>query len=530
MTPSRQPVSNGMDKDEVAAPTPLKSSRVVPVWVQIVDLLVQEGMTLPQFPSAKSPSLAERLIRRLARHLPSVVTQSEIVAIENRAYAGVLRRIAQRWAEDSDSVGSIHFLRSQSDYENLLSHPVVVRRIAQIVCDEVDAFDHLIQSLEASHHTLGILKVPGRKSVVLESYTPGLGESHDQGRSTCEIVLSGVKLAWKPRANYVYGHISQLFKSLALLDHRLKLPYFHAHVPLGAGQLEEWINASYCSTSECLRDFYKRVGALLGIAQICGVRDLHGENLIPTNSGPVVVDWEVAFASQPDTGRKDELSGRALGILAGSAHDCALIPSYSAKGGLHSYSYEGAVPSLARLATDGLCDPAPERTDKYIEFHLLSILAGFRSVWKSYRLPQATHLLKATAEAVRNLPVRFVPRHTDLYMRVLQALPLDEMTDMAAFEWVLEKALRESAGPVFRELVSNEARSLAIGEIPFFQTLVGTNQVSTPGGRPFQLPFRPYDLDLFALGRPDCDLELNLDIIALTISAPTLDDRLSGYG
>jgi hypothetical protein len=129
------------------------------------------------------------------------------------------------------------------------------------------------------------------------------------------------------------------------------------------------------------------------------------------------------------------------------------------------------------------------------------------------------------ARSVADRPVRFVPRHTDVYDRVLKALPTDKISDMAAYEWMIGEALGAATrAPALGPMVQAEARALAIGEVPSFQSYVGTNSVGAHDMPRFAIAIDPFDLASLRAGRPERDVARDAETVALATRLPTLDD------
>jgi lantibiotic modifying enzyme len=72
-----------------------------------------------------------------------------------------------------------------------------------------------------------------------------------------------------------------------------------ALMDMGSWGLQEWIVGTVGRTASESMDYWERLGWLLGICHVFWITDMHAENVLTTEQGPVVVDLETVAHPPP---------------------------------------------------------------------------------------------------------------------------------------------------------------------------------------------------------------------------------------
>jgi len=127
---------------------------------------------------------------------------------------------------------------------------------------------------------------------LVRSVRPGLSDRHRGGRQVAELTFeSGLRLIYKPRSvrleEAVHGFLAWLQeKGLSCAPPALT---FLQRKDYG------WVEVARPSGITDSKDYLRRSGSLLCLADVLRIDDLHWENLIATDNGPVMVDCEMAL-------------------------------------------------------------------------------------------------------------------------------------------------------------------------------------------------------------------------------------------
>ena len=338
----------------------------------------------------------------------------------------------------------------------------------------------------------------------------GISDLHDHGRSVIMLKFeSGLKVVYKPRnlrVEEAWSAWIRWFNDQGL-THVLK--------PLDVIIREEhgwvgFVEASPCSTMEDVKNFYLRMGSLIGMVYMLDGNDCHQENLIAAGEYPVLVDLESVMHSEAKamseefTGHASFLAGSQLGH---SVFRTGLLPSWitAKNGNLYDISGLGGYghadspyqrPDWQHINTDRmdiLYRQGVIRRDSNLpvfngevqppEPWAESIVEGFRSV---YSLAIRKRNQVPVGLFVKN-ELRFILRTTRIYALILNHLRdpkyLRSGTEHGIrLEQITRAFLSDPApNPLWPVLIS-EIRQMERNDVPIFRVESDGNELYDPDG------------------------------------------------
>jgi type 2 lantibiotic biosynthesis protein LanM len=122
-----------------------------------------------------------------------------------------------------------------------------------------------------------------------------LGDSHQEGRNVMAITfLDGKRLVYKPRCVRMGEAWFELLEWLKREEANFSLSAARVLSRENYGWVE-WVDPATNSDERGAELYYQRAGELLALAWIFSATDLHEENLIAAQDGPVIIDLETLF-------------------------------------------------------------------------------------------------------------------------------------------------------------------------------------------------------------------------------------------
>jgi type 2 lantibiotic biosynthesis protein LanM len=220
----------------------------------------------------------------------------------------------------------VHELLAARYGEVLGGLPVLARQVVLILEQWVRHTSSLVTRLEQDQQA--IEATFGLAAGAILRLTPGLSDRHDGGgRVLAAEFASGLKLAYKPRD----VRLEAAFHEWVGWLRREGLEA--APCPLrvadrGTHGWIEWAEHAPIGTPASAQAYFRSAGVLTCLAYVLGAADLHGENIVATVRGPIVVDAEMLLqpsirtssgspSGPDDTGGDDELdSCLASGLVS----------------------------------------------------------------------------------------------------------------------------------------------------------------------------------------------------------------------
>jgi type 2 lantibiotic biosynthesis protein LanM len=122
-----------------------------------------------------------------------------------------------------------------------------------------------------------------------------LGDCHQEGRNVMAVTFAdGKRLVYKPRCLHMGEAWSELLKWLKREDVTFSLSAPRVLSRENYGWVE-WVNPVAIADGPGVKRYYRCAGELLALAWLFSASDLHQENIIATQDGPVIVDFETLF-------------------------------------------------------------------------------------------------------------------------------------------------------------------------------------------------------------------------------------------
>lgn len=401
----------------------------------------------------------------------------------------------------------------------LSAYPVLVRHLATALNQWIDMGERLFARLSADWSALverfGFAEVKSLDGV------RAAGDFHEGGQAVMVLYFDNKKrLVYKPRSMAVDLGIAKLIEVInSCTDFNYRAPRTLARESYGWA---EYISKTRQVDEAILPRFYYQMGGYVALAHITNAADLHFENIIATNTGPIIIDPE-AFL-QPVCRRRDasprcseiaiDLVTRAR-ILPEKWNDPAIAKSSGP--GVHDIGALGAAigrkhPTKAlgveNLETDYarltpaelLIRSAPSQpggtSAGSATRYLAEIIQGFRALYRVFMDGPLSSRQEVVASLFSEVSVRFVPRPTEVYDRLRNAAMHPDYAQHALHTEVLFEALWEIPRDQseFLRLVPAERCALWRLDIPKF-TAAAKSTTLEENGRKYERFFAKSGLD-----------------------------------
>lgn len=387
------------------------------------------------------------------------------------------------------------------------------------------------------------------------------GDQHDHGRSVTAVDFNdGSRWFLKPRNSDLFPLLSSMFSGIDP-DCSLGLT-----LPQSLGEADyEWakqVTSEPVDSREQLSPWWYRAGALAQVMHLMGATDLHQENLIATAAGPVVIDLETLLGPQVEQATDLDAVATAMGqSVSATSQLSSPVDGPPGSISLDIGAYAGPVTNLTpyQVQSVALVNGTPEVQSSRLPYHnglalprfddavvgvtgyTNDLLAGFTHAACQVRTWQASEdfarwraeLLTSKAE------VRFVPRPTQVYTRLLQqSLQPAALADGAERALVLDRLWRASQS-TSAALITAEIAALNRLDVPFFTCAVnGTELMDESGqtlaGTSVQSPAQVLLARLHALLEPwaadRAEQQVKATLFALTAASEQPHSPIRGQG
>lgn len=379
----------------------------------------------------------------------------------------------------------------------LAAHPVLERQLALRVADWRASLVELAVRWEADQSMLReTFRCAGGTIHDLEF---DLGDSHRQSRKVLG-VTAGRSLIYKPRSLRMDVAWHDLLEWL-----RRKRPSLELVAPraLDCGT-HGWVERVEAGSPDSPEEYYRRAGELLAVAWACGASDLHEENIVATQNGPVVVDLETLFTPvvRPFHATDEDL--RALEdeeMMSDSVLTTLLLPVWkieedgrardvSGLTGIDRAEGGGSALSWIDLGLDSIreapgpsggpatCNVPRDTAGRLLpaQHHVGDLVAGYEAAARALRELKD----ELPLGAFRGAEVRFLARSSHVYGHVLRRLRLPEhLAHEAARAIEVEKLVRAylppdlaAPRPAVMNVYEAERAALDSGDIPCFTAAI----------------------------------------------------------
>lgn len=330
----------------------------------------------------------------------------------------------------------------------------------------------------------------------LLSISWGKGDSHKRGRVVAVLRFETANLVYKPKAlglDKAYNDFIFWFSGVVEPSFS---PSSYKILDCGDYGFSEFVDVGVFSSVEQVSAFYRKWGALIAIAWLFGITDLHLENVIAGQNEPFLIDVETMFDAIPEElaieypydflckqahngllfgagllpARRKGVSGIFDPSALGAAEDQPTpqkgkVIENEGRDDMKIVLKEGVFPKSQNLP---MLEGQTQKADIYQE----DIILGFDRAMKVLAENRET-LLDATGplQGFRGKPTRWVARDTESYVRLLHSLAHPTVLGNALMcDLVMGGDLwqRSEHMPFISQLIVSEIKDLWNGDVPFF--------------------------------------------------------------
>lgn len=442
-----------------------------------------------------------QMVQAIGRRL---VTLS-VSVLDNEIY---LNSIIPSFATDDKTANLAGF---EAWLQRIEHYPVLGRLLAVSYTNWADSITEFLERLSQDKAMIANTFFNTDKLGLLVDYSGDAGDVHCNGRSVALLTFSGGrKLVYKPKnlqiANDFFGLITELntVLPLSLATRRIEV--------MDDYTWEEFITHKECNNTSEFPPFFRRMGMLTRLFQLCGARDFWLDNLVAHGDQPVFVDLEMVIQHIKEAG-KDLLPSeqKALQEVEESVIKIGIIsfPTPIGMGvkaedlGTLAAIKPFSSPFKLSLAADNNISIGVKKSDEgYITWEKTDYLPSVKGVFalsseymEEFQQGYAdmndalVHLKDKLLEEnscfhkFSNALLRYIHRDTWTYMRIIkisthsQNLVTGIIRDKSLFSlfkevWEDHKLNKEKA-----TILANEITSMRQLDIPLFTAIGGSTQL-----------------------------------------------------
>lgn len=186
--------------------------------------------------------------------------------------------------------------------ERIERYPVLGRLLSVAYTNWANGITEFLGRLSQDIKMIGHTFFDTEDAGLLIDYSGDAGDVHCEGRSVAILTFSGGrKLVYKPKnleiANAFFGLIDELNTVLPVKLATRKV------IVRGDYTWEEFIPHKECTDVAEFPDFFRRIGMLTRLFQLCGARDFWLDNLVAHGNQPVFVDLEMVIQHLKEEGK-----------------------------------------------------------------------------------------------------------------------------------------------------------------------------------------------------------------------------------
>lgn len=439
--------------------------------------------------------------------------------------------------------------------ELYLQYPVLARQTCRALAQwrswSGEVLERLANDRAALAETFGGGSDLGR----LVGLSAGYSDRHHEGRRVLALRFeSGCRLAYKPRPVGSEAALALVLEWCAArgLEPALRAPRTLARPGYG---YVEWVDAEPLGDEAAVREYFRRAGALVAVMHVLRGEDLHGENLVATAAGPVVVDPEVLLQPRRErvtTGEGEHTSEASAGSCLATGLLTALQPDgreIRELGGLRAPPQRRVDRRVwSDLGTDGVAclqtttsaDPLPSvlrlgERPVAVEDYRNEVGEGFESGYR-FLMAHREELLHPNGPlaSLRSTPVRVLFRSSQEYGRVVSLMgqPRNQRSGVAGsflLEAMLGSFQAHGERPATWPLVRAERSAMEARDIPWFSIAAGERRFAVAGA---ELPGLIGSSGLEAVeevlrGLTEADLVAQRELVSAALSPPRIEGSWS---
>ncbi|MFH8788281.1 type 2 lanthipeptide synthetase LanM family protein [Streptomyces roseoverticillatus] len=408
--------------------------------------------TRANLPGRRRALLSERLVEDFQRHLLQRFEMALAWAVEADAKVHCeLQGIDAAGATREEYIGylDLTFADPASYHAFYLKYPVLGRWLAHVTALLGAYGEEVFHHLATDAGRIGEAFFGRRTISAFTSFEPGGGDYHAGARSVARVRAelgdgSTETFCYKPRSVRAEAGLQELLRALA--DDGVLGFAPRAVLPMGGYGYEALIPSgrNEVATVEQAAAVYRELGGYLGVFYVLGGSDLHHENIMVADGHAFVCDAETVLGITPrgqgqpdgtliDSVFKTGLLERPRDAVLPAGPDTMRISGYA---GGEDYEVPMPVPRIGgdRLSfqasvahVTGARVPVDPANRVVLggelvrpEDHADAVTEGFERVYAWFqRSPEEA--ARRVAEALGDIPVRFVNWSTQIYQQLLVA-------------------------------------------------------------------------------------------------------------
>ncbi len=355
----------------------------------------------------------------------------------------------------------------------------------------------------------------GASVVSIDDWQADQGDTHNHGRTVAILTLNGNrKLVYKPHSLENDVIFAELIQWLNRTE-RLSLPLRHLRVlSRGAYGWQEYVSHRPCAGPKEADHYMYRLGALIFLAYLTSVCDLHYENLVADGDAPILIDTETMFNNRNylKAYHRDSMNPWDRFVLR-SVFATGLIPADLLPGrsferkigsgvlaGLESEENAGPVQMIVRPGTDEMgfsevtIEPQktvhanlPYLSDKPLHpgDYLDTVSDGFRDAYQAVLTHRDELLELANSGFFAKGVYRQLFRNTELYAKYLAASYHPSYLGDRKLRTAVFGRLKGKEGfysPEHALLVQSEVRQMLRDDVPYFYTAYSSRALMSADG------------------------------------------------
>lgn len=327
------------------------------------------------------------------------------------------------------------------------AYPVVARQLARVTDMWVQSTAEFCARLALDLRDIEATFCAGQPAGSVIAIEPALSDPHDGRRRVVAVRFSsGRRIIYKPRSLSV----EETFFNLLAWARARGLAPWQPTLRLLARESYGWVESATEAdgfSHEQAKRYYEQAGGLLCWAYVLRGRDLHMENVVATTAGPVLIDLEVLVqpAGTDETRFWDDVPTRPAGSVSclqsglltvlearddGAATDIGGLRGTAASAGTRMMKVWRHLRTAAVAQVDEPAPPPRIANAVTVDGRRVQpedcaddVLAGFTATYR-FLVGHRDALLAPDGplSALTGARVRVLPRNTDQYARLMQAL------------------------------------------------------------------------------------------------------------
>lgn len=192
------------------------------------------------------------------------------------------------------------------DYENMIKTANFMLFFIKRTQNFLSGFNQIKSQLSSQ-----VLPFP----ISIKNILPTDGDMHCGGKIPYYILAhSGEKFVYKPRdmrTDLLVAQTLGFFNNL--LEERFRLPIFEIRLLNDNTGMMKFVPHAENMTQEQAHSYFLKFGVLMCFINLFGIEDLHYENIMATENGPVMIDLECAF--NPICIKKESINRSSINLI-----------------------------------------------------------------------------------------------------------------------------------------------------------------------------------------------------------------------